>query len=58
MSKETMFALAVSLLTWGGVWAYFVRVDLLARQLEKQARELDAAGARDEDVRSPEHAEL
>lgn len=41
MAKETIFALAVSLLTWGGVWAYLLRLDMLTRALERQARDLE-----------------
>ena len=40
MQKETIFALAVSLLTWGGVWVYLLRLDALARSLERTARDL------------------
>ena len=40
MNKETIFALAVSLLTWGGVWVYLLRLDGLARSLERTARDL------------------
>ncbi len=42
MEKETAFALAVSLLTWGGVWAYLLRLDLLTRSLQRAARDLEA----------------
>ncbi len=42
MGKETAFALAVSLLTWGGVWAYMLRLDLLTRSLQRATRELEA----------------
>ena len=48
MGKETIFALAVSLLTWLGVWVYLLRLDVLARSLERTARDLsqrDAPGA-------------
>jgi hypothetical protein len=42
MSKETTFALAISLLTWGGVWLYLLRLDALSRSLERTARDLDS----------------
>ena len=40
MNKEPIFALAVSRLTWGGVWVYLLRLDGLARSLERTARDL------------------
>ena len=41
MPKETIFALAVSLITWGGVWVYLLRLDRLTRALERQARDIN-----------------
>lgn len=41
MPKETIFALVVSLLTWGGVWAYLLRLDRLTHALERQARDIN-----------------
>ena len=45
MPKETIFALAVSLLTWIGVWVYLLRLDRLTHALERQARDLSERDA-------------
>ena len=54
MAKETIFALAVSLLTWGGVWAYMLRLDRLTRALERTARELEARHPEPDGIEAPE----
>ena len=45
MANKEMFVLAVALLTWAGVFVYLLRVDALAKRLEKEvrAREQEAA---------------
>lgn len=44
LTPDKMFVLAVVLLTWGGVFAYLLRLDKLAKSLEEEvrARELDS----------------
>ena len=50
MSQDSEFILAVVLLTWGGIFAYMLRLDKLARTLESEVRgrmaELDAHEAK------------
>ena len=41
LGKETIFALAVALLTWFGVFGYLLRLDALTRHLEKQVARQD-----------------
>jgi len=41
MTSDSMFVLAVALLTLGGVFGYLVRVEALARRLEGQVRDDD-----------------
>ncbi len=45
MANKEMFVLAVALLTWAGVFVYLVRLDGLAKRLERElrAREEEAA---------------
>jgi hypothetical protein len=38
MDIGKFFVLAVSLLTWGGVFAYLIRLDKLAKRLEDELR--------------------
>jgi hypothetical protein len=44
MQTDTIYILAVALITWGGVCAYLVRLHLLARELEAKIRDHDDAG--------------
>jgi hypothetical protein len=46
LDKETIFALAVALLTWFGVFAYLLRLEALTKNLEKLV-------ARGDDEREP-----
>jgi len=46
MTSDSLFVLAVALLTLGGVFFYLVRVEALARKLEEQVR--------DEELRAPD----
>ena len=39
MGNKEIYVLAVALITWAGVWVYLVRLDALAKRLEKQLRE-------------------
>ena len=39
MENKEMFVLAVALLTWAGVFLYLLRVDGLAKRLERELRE-------------------
>jgi len=39
MTSDSLFVLAVALLTLGGVFFYLVRVEALARKLEEQVRD-------------------
>ncbi|HEX8464496.1 MAG TPA: hypothetical protein VF627_07745 [Abditibacterium sp.] len=43
LNADNWFVLLVALLTWGGVFAYLMRLDKLAKSLaeEVRARELD-----------------
>lgn len=43
LTPDKWFVCAVALLTWGGVFVYLLRLDNLAKTLEKEvrARELD-----------------
>ena len=45
MTSESLFVLAVSILTLGGVFVYLVRIEALARKLEERVRddELDSS---------------
>jgi hypothetical protein len=36
MQKDTIFILAVALITWLGVFAYLVRLHILSRALEEK----------------------
>ena len=45
MSKESLFVLVVALLTWGGVFLYLLRLELLTRHLERQVQEMDSLKA-------------
>ncbi len=48
MTSDSLFVLAVSILTLGGVFAYLLRVEALAKRLEVRARDeelLDAPSA-------------
>jgi hypothetical protein len=44
MTSESLFVLAVSVLTLGGVFIYLVRIEALAKKLEERVRddELDS----------------
>lgn len=42
MNPDTLFVFAVTLLTFGGVIFYLVRVDALARRLEDEVRAFEA----------------
>jgi hypothetical protein len=42
MQKDTIFILAVALVTWGGVFAYLVRLHFLARALEARINASEA----------------
>ena len=39
MENKELFVLAVTLLTWAGLWIYLSRVDGLAKRLERELRE-------------------
>ena len=39
MTSDSLFVLAVSILTLGGVFAYLLRVESLAKRLETRARD-------------------
>lgn len=39
MANKEMFVLAVTLITWAGVWIYLMRVSGLAKRLERELRE-------------------
>jgi hypothetical protein len=41
MQKDTIFILAVALVTWGGVFAYLLRLQFLARALETKINALE-----------------
>ena len=41
MQKDTIYILAVALVTWGGVFAYLVRLHFLARALEAKLEQRD-----------------
>ena len=43
MEKDTIYILAVALITWGGVFAYLLRLQFLARALESKIDQQDAA---------------
>jgi hypothetical protein len=45
MQKDTIFILAVALVTWGGVFAYLLRLHFLARALEAKVDALDRRDA-------------
>ncbi len=40
MDKSLVPVLAVALLTWGGVFVYFLRLEKLARDLERELQTL------------------
>ena len=42
MSSDSLFVGAVTLLTFGGVFFYLLRVDALSRRLESEVRALEA----------------
>jgi len=44
MSQDSEFILAVVLLTWGGIFAYMLRLDKLARTLESQVKGRESEG--------------
>ena len=46
MQKDTIFILAVSLITWGGVFAYLVRLHFMAKALEEKNAALDETAPR------------
>ena len=37
MQKDTVIILAVALITWGGVFAYLVRLHYMAKALEEKS---------------------
>ncbi len=41
MKQETIFILAVAIITWGGVFFYLLRLNFLARDIEKKISERD-----------------
>lgn len=41
LGKDLLFVLAVALVTWGGVFFYLLRLEQLARSLERQVEELE-----------------
>ena len=40
LTKDSLFILAVILLTWGGVFGYMLRLDNLANSLDRKLKEL------------------
>ena len=44
LNHDSQMVLAVALITWGGVWIYLLRLERLARQIE---REISRRGADD-----------
>jgi hypothetical protein len=38
LTPDKLFVLIVALLTWGGVYAYLLRLDKMSKMLEEQAR--------------------
>lgn len=42
MNKETTFILAVALITWGGVFAYLLRLNFLAKAIETKIQNHDS----------------
>ena len=42
MNQETLFVLAVALITWGGVFAYLLRMNFLAKEIETKLQNHDA----------------
>lgn len=36
MKSETLFVLAVALITWGGVFAYLLRLNFLAKSISEK----------------------
>ncbi|MDF2440678.1 MAG: hypothetical protein JWN98_1662 [Abditibacteriota bacterium] len=44
LSKDAVFALAIALLTWGGVWFYLFRLDRLTRRVENMLRDDELRG--------------
>lgn len=53
MANKEMFVLAVALLTWAGVFVYLLRVDGLARRLERELREREQEAVPVERLDSP-----
>ena len=47
MQKDTLFILAVALITWGGVFAYLLRLNFLAREIERKIDRGEAQTPRD-----------
>ena len=41
MEQETIFILAVALITWGGVFFYLLRLSFLAREIENKIIQRD-----------------
>jgi len=41
MNKETIFVLAVALITWGGVFAYLLRMNFLAKDIDNKLQNHD-----------------
>lgn len=50
MTSDSLFVLAVAIITLGGVFFYLLRVEALARKLESQVR--------DDELASPHSAEV
>ncbi len=46
MTSDSLFVLAVALITLGGVFLYLLRVEALARKLESQVRDDELASPR------------
>jgi hypothetical protein len=48
LTPDKLFVLIVALLTWGGVYAYLLRLDRISKVLEEQAslRESETAAAK------------
>lgn len=39
MSPDSRFVLAVALVTWGGLWLYLLRLELMVKAVKKQISE-------------------
>lgn len=48
VGKEILPVLIVALLTWGGVFVYILRLDALARMLEKEVSHRNAEAQKEE----------